>query len=287
MSDKLVAYKTLPIWTAATLPAAFKQPHNTQPGTWAKLHILKGHLNFAMLDTAGNTTAEHQFCITKQPLLIHPQQWHKICSVSEDIRCQLTFYCQPEDYCAKKYDLTTTHTDVITAAARIKTGSVLDLGCGAGRNALYLNMLGFEVTAVDKKESNIKRLDHIINSEQLRHIRAQVYDINQADMRGSYNLIISTVVMMFLHPQRIPAIIHNMQSNTLSGGYNVIVSAMSALDYPCPMPFSFTFQKNELCNYYQHWNIIEYNENIGTLHKTDSDGNRIQLHFATLHAIKP
>jgi tellurite methyltransferase len=286
-NSNLVAYKTLPVWTAATLPDSFKQPHNTQQGTWAKLHILRGYLNLAILDAAGNMTEEYQFNTNRQPPLIQPQQWHKICSVSTDIQCQLTFYCYKEDYCAKKYALTANHSEVIAAAARVKPGSVLDLGCGAGRNALYLNMLGFDVTAVDKNEPNINRLNQIINQEHLNNFCALVYDINQADITGSYDLIISTVVMMFLQPQRIPAIIHNMQSNTRSGGYNVIVSAMSTPDYPCSMPFPFTFQENELRHYYQNWHIIEYNENIGTLHKTDSNGNRLQLRFATLHARKP
>lgn len=285
--QNLVAYKTLPIWTAATLPDGFRQQHNTQLGTWAKLHIISGQLNLAMLDATGNVTAEYQFSANQQPPLIEPQQWHKISHVSTDIQCQLTFYCQKEDYCAKKYALTPTHSEVIAAAARLKPGRVLDLGCGAGRNALYLNMLGFDVTAVDKNEANIEKLNQIINQEQLKNFHAQVYDINQADLTETYDLIISTVVMMFLQPDRIPAIINNMQSNTRSGGYNVIVSAMSTSDYPCPMPFSFTFKNNELHDYYQNWDIIKYNENIGTLHKTDSNGNRIQLRFATLHAIKP
>ena len=241
-NDNLAAYKILPVWTAETLPDGFKQQHNTKPGTWAKLQIFKGRLNFAMLDAAGNITEEYQFSTDRQPPLIEPQQWHKIIAVSDDISCQLTFYCQKEDYCSKKYDLTATHADVIIAAQRVKTGTVLDLGCGAGRNALYLNMLGFDVTAVDKNEANIDQINQIIK---------------------------------------------NIQSSTRSGGYNVIVCAMSTSDYPCPMPFSFTFQENELRDYYQNWNIIEYNENIGALHKTDINGNRIQLRFATLHAIKP
>ena len=286
-NDNLAAYKILPVWTAETLPDGFKQQHNTKPGTWAKLQIFKGRLNFAMLDAAGNITEEYQFSTNQQPPLIEPQQWHKIIAVSDDISCQLTFYCQKEDYCSKKYDLTATHADVIIAAQRVKTGTVLDLGCGAGRNALYLNMLGFDVTAVDKNEANIDQINQIINEEHLTGLRAQIYDINQANIGGSYDLVICTVVMMFLQPQQIPAVIQNIQSSTRSGGYNVIVCAMSTSDYPCPMPFSFTFQENELRDYYQNWNIIEYNENIGSLHKTDINGNRIQLRFATLHAIKP
>ena len=78
-----------------------------------------------------------------------------------------------------------------------------------------------------------------------------------------------------------------MQTITKSGGYNLIVCAMSTDDFPCTVGFSFTFKENELRNYYQDWQIIKYNEDVGELHKTDIHGNRIKLRFATLFAKKP
>ncbi len=89
---------------------------------------------------------------------------------------------------------------------------------------------------------------------------------------------------MFLQPERIPHIISNMQECTLPGGYNLIISAMSTDDFPCTVPFSFTFQSGELKDYYQDWAILKYNEDVGQLHKTDAQGNRIKLRFATLLA---
>ncbi|HHB1428616.1 TPA: tellurite methyltransferase, partial [Serratia odorifera] len=35
-----------------------------------------------------------------------------------------------------------------------------------------------------------------------------------------------------------------------------------------------------------HWEIVKYNEDVGQLHKTDANGQRIQLRFATLLARK-
>lgn len=286
MINHLITYKTLPIWNASTLPQAFKEMHNTQVGTWAKLTILKGELKFAMLDEQGDVTEMFEFSVSNQPPFIEPQQWHKIVSVSEDIECQLCFYCRKEDYCAKKYDLTTTHSEVIEACQIVKPGKALDLGCGSGRNSLYLNLLGFDVDAVDKNELSIAKINAFISQDELKHITANVYDINQANLAGQYDFIMSTVVMMFLQAERIPAIIENMQAITKPQGYNLIVSAMSTDDCPCSVPFSFTFKENALRNYYQDWEIIKYNENMGQLHKTDLHGNRIKLRFATLLAKK-
>uniref|UniRef100_UPI0013DD5DAD DUF1971 domain-containing protein n=1 Tax=Stenotrophomonas maltophilia TaxID=40324 RepID=UPI0013DD5DAD len=76
--------------------------------------------------------------VKRQPPFIAPQQWHRIVSFSDDMTCRLAFYCTPEDYYHKKYELTRTHSEVIEAAARIAPGKALDLGCGGGRNSLYL-----------------------------------------------------------------------------------------------------------------------------------------------------
>ena len=66
---------------------------------------------------------------------------------------------------------------------------------------------------------------------------------------------------MFLEADRIPAIIRNMQEHTNPGGYNLIVCAMDTEDYPCQMPFSFTFKEGELAEYYKDWELVKYNEN--------------------------
>ena len=76
-----------------------------------------------------------------------------------------------------------------------------------------------------------------------------------------------------------------MQNHTNTNGYNLIVSAMSTETYPFT-DFPFTFSEGELQNYYQDWEIIHYNENVGELHRLDADGNRLKLQFATMLAKK-
>ncbi|WP_315711113.1 SAM-dependent methyltransferase TehB [Brenneria uluponensis] len=283
----LICYKQMPVWNSNTLPAAFREKHNTQEGTWARLHILKGNLTFAQLEENGDTRELHYFSVQQQPPYIEPHHWHRIVSCSDDMECQLGFYCSTEDYYHQKYELTRTHSEVINAIDYIKPGKALDLGCGRGRNSLYLNLKGFEVTAYDKSAQSISVLNNIITHEQLNGIHATVHDINLADIHASYDFILSTVVFMFLDRERIPFIIRNMQQNTSAGGHNLIVTVMSTDDFPCTIPFSFTFKQDELRHYYTGWELLKYNEDVGELHKTDANGNRIQLRFATLLARKP
>ncbi|CNK75892.1 SAM-dependent methyltransferase TehB [Yersinia aldovae] len=286
-NSALLCYKTLPVWHSANVPTMFREKHNTKAGTWAKLTILSGEMDFLILDETGNTLERHTFTNEQQPPFIEPQVWHRIAACSDDLQCQLSFYCTVEDFYHKKYNLTPTHSEVIAAVKAVNPGKALDLGCGSGRNSLYLNLLGFDVTAVDKNSDSISSLQQIIEREELKNITANIYNINDAVLAQRYDFILSTVVLMFLQPERIPHIINDMQGCTLSGGYNLIISAMSTDDFPCTVPFSFTLQSGELKQYYKDWEIIKYNEDVGQLHKTDAEGNRIKLRFATLLAKKP
>ena len=83
-----------------------------------------------------------------------------------------------------------------------------------------------------------------------------------------------------------PQIIADMQAHTNPGGYNLIVSAVDTADFPCPMPFPFKFGEGELRGYYQDWQLVEYKEELGSMHAREA-GNPIQFKFVTMLAKKP
>jgi tellurite resistance protein TehB len=192
-----------------------------------------------------------------------------------------------ENYFTDKYGLTRTHSEVLEAAQVIKPGKVLDLGCGNGRNSLWLAANGYDVTAWDKNPASINNVESIRHEEGLENLHAAIKDLNTLSFDGEYDFILSTVVMMFLEAKTIPGLIANMQRCTKPGGYNLIVAAMDTDDFPCTVGFPFAFKAQELRNYYEGWTFLKYNEDVGELHRTDANGNRIKLRFATMLARKP
>lgn len=133
---------------------------------------------------------------------------------------------------------------------------------------------------------SIKNVERIKAAEGLENLQTNVVDLNALRFDGEYDFILSTVVLMFLEANTIPGLIANMQRCTKPGGYNLIVAAMDTADYPCTVGFPFAFREGELRDYYAGWEQLKYNEDVGELHRTDANGNRIKLRFATLLARK-
>ena len=179
-----------------------------------------------------------------------------------------------------RYGLNPAHSEVVEAGKLIAPCKALDMGCSNGRNALYLSQLGFDVTAVDNNPSAIEMLQQVVNQEGISNLKAQVYDINSAALSEDYGFIACTVTLMFLDPARVATVLADMQAHTLLGGYNLIVCAMSTAEQPSPMRFPFTLQTGQLREAYPGWELIKYNEDVGTMH------NGAQLQFATLLARK-
>lgn len=198
----------------------------------------------------------------------------------------MTATARDANYFSDRYGMSATHSEVVEAAEVVRPGKVLDLGCGSGRNALYLASLGHEVTAVDANPGALNMLEQIVAAESMDNLQSVLYDINQAAIEGEYDFIVATVVLMFLQPDRVPEVIANMQQATASGGHNLIVCAMDTEAHPCDL-FPFKFAEGELKDYYKGWELLKYNENVGAMHRRDAAGNPVEFQFATLLARKP
>lgn len=287
-TDTLVPYKQTPTWSSTDIPDTLLHRHNTKVGTWGKITVLSGQLKFYALTEDDVIIDEFVIDTNQDSPFVEPQAWHKIEALTDDLTFYLEFYCQPQDYLAKKYDINP-HSEIKEAVEHgyITAGDTLDLGAGHGRNTLYLASLGHTVTALDQNPLGLEQIKSIADLEHYP-VQTNLYDINQAQLpeEQAFDFILSTVVFMFLDPDCIPHIIYNMQEHTNIGGYNLIVCAMDTAEHPCHMPFSFTFSEGELENYYTDWEIVKYNENVGHLHRVDQFGNPIALQFATLLAKK-
>jgi len=134
---------------------------------------------------------------------------------------------------------------------------VLDLGCGDGRNAIFLAENGFDVRAVDISMAGIEKLNHLARIKDL-HIEMERRDMRDYVFKGSYDLIIAHGCLHLIERSYWIRLIKSIKSRTRTGGYNVIAAFTDTLPPPADLK-DFTvglFREGELFEIYQDWQII-------------------------------
>lgn len=138
---------------------------------------------------------------------------------------------------------------------------VLDVGCGEGRNAVYLAELGHVVDAFDLSEAGIVKARTIAEARGLS-IRFEVGDIATYRIEKEYDVIVSTGVLHLPEKVDRDAFMEQMRQCTKPGGYHFIGVFTNRLP-ATPDNASFTkslFDVGELPSLYADWEIIDHGE---------------------------
>ena len=80
--------------------------------------------------------------------------------------------------------------------------TVLDIGCGEGKDAVYMAQQGCNVTAFDVTESGIRKLKKLALNRSVE-IDAFVADINDFEINKKYDIIYSTGTIQYLFDENI------------------------------------------------------------------------------------
>ncbi|KTC96761.1 SAM-dependent methyltransferase TehB [Legionella feeleii] len=291
--DELRCYKEIELSEQGKLQF-FLNKHSTKEGTWGLLQLREGEIDFIFLNGAEEELARHRVNQQEPQLLIPPASWHKIVPLSDNWRASLQFYCKPQRYFSKKYGLPQIHSDLLqvyqTYLHQQEKMAVLDVGCGSGRNPLFLASLGHSVTGMDINETAMQQITEIAQKEGLTTVQTIIHDFNLPlnPAHQAYDFVYSTVTLQFLNAKRIPALLTELQQMTAPQGFHFLVFPIKAEPYIYPSSFSFLAEKDELYHFYQDcgWSILEYKETVGNLHKLDEHGKPIQGLFGFLFAQK-
>ncbi len=133
---------------------------------------------------------------------------------------------------------------LVELADRLPPGDVLDLACGAGRNALLLAKLGWRVTAVDASANAILALQDRAQGLPIQAIRADLEKGEFAIAPNAYDL-----VCCILYLQR--DLFRPIREGVRPGG--VFVGAIR-------LTGTFSLQAGELLRAFDEWKILFYSE---------------------------
>lgn len=107
-----------------------------------------------------------------------------------------------------------------------KDACVLDVGCGQGRDALFIARLGHRVTGIDQSPSGIRDLLKDAKNEGLA-IEAVVTDIRTYTPERDYDVVIIDRTLHMLDPEPRLSALSTMSSAVSPGGFLLIADEAS------------------------------------------------------------
>lgn len=111
------------------------------------------------------------------------------------------------------------YLELFLRSEQIPPGPALDIGCGDGRNSLFLARCGFEVTGVDLSEVAIAQLREEAR-RQGRKLTALVADVRTyAYPSDRYRLVVANTILDHLEEQEGNQLIEAIQQTVMPGGY--------------------------------------------------------------------
>ncbi|HKI79249.1 MAG TPA: methyltransferase domain-containing protein [Ignavibacteriaceae bacterium] len=136
--------------------------------------------------------------------------------------------------------------------------SVLDIGCGDGRNSIYLAGKGFNITAIDISENGLRKLRQTTKEKGLK---IETENINAAEycFEKKFDLIIAYGVLHLIKKEERKILLKRIKDNTRKNGFNVILVFTDTLPAPPDLaPFMIgLFEEGEIFNEYSDWEMIE------------------------------
>lgn len=141
-----------------------------------------------------------------------------------------------------------------------KEWNVLDVGCGDGKNVIYLAKQGFEnIDAFDISETAIEKINRLCSNTDLR-VNASVTSVSEFEFKKKYDLIMSFGVFHFMSKDDWKTFIEKAKNNTNVGGIHIIQLFNDKIA-PTPdiAPYAIGMAKDgEIKMMYEDWETIEF-----------------------------
>jgi len=140
--------------------------------------------------------------------------------------------------------------------------TLLDLGMGRGRDAIYFARRGFRVVGVDISALAIEKARRRAARYRIP-LRTQVGDLRRLRLKGRYRVVFSNLFVNHLSPAARPRRFAHFRAVTAPGGLHAMTAFVSKPD-PTPTtdldPGMMLFRPGELRRYYSGWEIVDSRE---------------------------
>lgn len=139
--------------------------------------------------------------------------------------------------------------------------TILDVGCGEGRNSIFLATQGHELDAFDISEAGVNKAIKIAKLNNLS-VNFWSQDLSTYEFDKEYDVIMSHGVLHLPEKNIRDDFIRRSKENTKNSGYNLIGIFTNRLPAtPDNAPFTKSlFDVGELPEIYKDWEILRHAE---------------------------
>lgn len=137
----------------------------------------------------------------------------------------------------------------------IKPLKVLDVGCGEGKDAVFLAKNGYIVTAFDMAESGLEK-GRMLAEKNGTYVNFYKADINDFELQDNYDIIFCSGVFHYMKPEKRTEVVEKLKKHTNSGGLHVInVFVEKPFIKNLEKEHSHLWKSGELFMHYHDWKI--------------------------------
>lgn len=160
----------------------------------------------------------------------------------------------------------------------VKPYKVIDIGCGEGKDAVFLARNGYDVTAFDASEQGLSKARELADTYGVKvdFFKADVRDFR---LEANYDIIFSSGVFHYIPLELRENVVNNLKAHTTTNGINVVNVFVEKPFIPLPPDTEKgefvvdSWKSGELFMYYHDWLFHKNEEWIfdcdssGTPHK--------------------
>ena len=154
--------------------------------------------------------------------------------------------------------------DIMRLRPPVKPYKVLDIGCGEGKDAVFLARNGYQVSAMDIAEKGLEK-GRILAEKCNTYVDFFKADIADYRLTKKYDIILSSGVFHFLRPELRDDVFENLKKNTSEGGLhamNVFVLKPYVKRAPGKKGDRFEWKSGELFMRYHDWHMCRIDEEL-------------------------
>jgi tellurite methyltransferase len=159
----------------------------------------------------------------------------------------------PNEMAEKTVDLASEFGDMVT---------VVDIGAGEGRDAVFFAEQGWEVYAIDISPTGLQKADCLADRRgvPLETIEADANDLSLPD---SVDVVYSAGTLQYIRPENRDRQFQRFKEATTSGGIHAMFAFVDHPEIPTPPDWTENehfYARGELADYYDDWETLQLQE---------------------------